>query len=472
MPKIKVRGYVEAEAPAPYRLKVRLDGRSFDLGLTDEYGDFEALLDAPIVIDGPTDEAVVEFRATLDPVLAFSDDPSELLDDLGSSVPLRAATTRTFLLHLASQVADGAVDEPISREARQLTNARVDVFTESDADPIVSRSIHVSDELDGHTLGVVFEQPVLAVDDVAPFKAPASDDWKEKLAALLEPCQRPYEKLRHRRDRLIVRALTDGRVKQLKHGLRNGDWEFHRRKFPHRYGAVAQCRLDITDKLRFTGLLSSGATGLIRLSSGLNNPKFNIPGFALKFPITGGHRSVNLFALYRAEGTGRDDEFFRYTMGTSVPFPEAPKNTHPVSGLLLRWAQRQLLKKSVRAIAELGREGDPRVLIVDHAASIHQDGTTVDGSSVRRPDKLYFRPTPEVVEAFAAADPGEERGPVWLPTLLRRFSMLPPEIPVYTVHADDPEAKEFARLTLETGPTASPASDHRLHFEHWYPPRK
>ena len=100
-----------------------------------------------------------------------------------------------------------------------------------------------------------------------------------------------------------------------------------RKKLIHTYGSVAQIHLDTDSRNPFTGLFSTGATGLIRFSLAAQMGAFT-PGFALKLFVDG-QPSANFHALNSLEGQGKDRNFFAHCFSTHL---EEPKNPVLIAG--------------------------------------------------------------------------------------------------------------------------------------------
>ncbi len=148
----------------------------------------------------------------------------------------------------------------------------------------------------------------------------------------------------------------------------------------HTHGTVCQIKFEPNGCGPFTGTLSSGAIGLLRVSLTLPSSEFT-PGFAVKF-LVDGQRSQNIVCIPSINGQAEDMNVFlrsgsnRHSMTVhglefkflAYMFSRAAKSMNPAK---LKWYY----------------------LPLDHFAAMRADGTTEEKPVV--PYELIFLPTPE-----------------------------------------------------------------------------
>jgi hypothetical protein len=131
----------------------------------------------------------------------------------------------------------------------------------------------------------------------------------------------------------------------------------------------------------YTGLLDSGAMGIIRLSRAVPSDSRFIPGLALKLFVDD-EPSINIHAMLSLDGQGADKWFFRNALSTEIP--SSPQ-----------WTVRMFAKLFSRALPLVsqdpaGRPVNERSLPLLEAASITRCGTRVTRPVA--PAKLVFVP--------------------------------------------------------------------------------
>lgn len=246
-------------------------------------------------------------------------------------------------------------------------------------------------------------------------------------------CAEPYDRLpahgtrgvgSSRRDTL--RALL--RPRSMAYAFRRRDDALPGRlKLFHPYGAVACVALRPLPS-RYTGLLHSGAPGLVRLGWATDE-KLAIQGIGLKLFVDGG-ATHNCVAVPGFSGQDSDDFFAR---GVTT-WPEAP--TEPL----------------IRALAALLQvvTPTPTVLSVASLATVERDGRAV--AEPRAPRRLRFTPTGEL--STAGRDVREA------------LAALPVGAVLYRVEDDD---GPIAELVTRSPFVASSFGDRQLHFAHQEP---
>lgn len=458
MASVNIRGQVSGAGPA--RARASAGDKVAEAKIED--GLFELTLEIPAGARAP---ASGELERHLPELFAFLGDGVEagaLVAELGGLLPPGAPARDALALHALAQSDDFLEYAGASSELEAWRGAKVELLSYTRR-PVVERAIHVSDALDGHTVAVDFELPT-ETRGAESLRYATTADFETKLAELLAACgagaidDNGVEKL--------LCKIGRGGKGDLRHAFAPGDWLPHPHgKFPHRYGVVGRARLVPAQGHPFSGVFASGAVGIVRLGSAIHSAKFHIPGLALKLPVTGAE-SLDIAALYRAEGQGADPDFFRHTLHTRVPRPVSPKNAGLVDAVLLEKLQRGLEARSTDVLADEKRRGGPRRLPLEHLASMSQDGTCA--AERVAPYELDFVPSRAVREAFVPPKPGELR-------LREQLEELPSPLVLYHVRGFErdelrgDECWEIGDLVLETPLKRSMGGDLYLHFRHYYP---
>ena len=99
----------------------------------------------------------------------------------------------------------------------------------------------------------------------------------------------------------------------------NDEFEKTKVKLIHTYGAVAKVKFNVTKNTKYTGILESGALGIIRFSLAKVGLPYS-PGLAIKF-LVDGEKSQNLFAMFSLEGQGSNYNFFANNFETEIADP-------------------------------------------------------------------------------------------------------------------------------------------------------
>lgn len=218
-------------------------------------------------------------------------------------------------------------------------------------------------------------------------------------------------------------------------------------KLLHRHGAVAPVRFEVREDTPLTGLLGSGAEGLMRFSDA-SGGAIMTPSVALKFPLDG-KASLNFFALPCAERDARSRDFF------ATPLSNAASPPQRMDEKLLA-ARFQKTAKTLRA-----PRLHARYLPLHELAESCVSGEVVGPPCV--PDRLELHATAEAREACARAEDWR----TGLATLERGAR-------VYDVRFAmglDAAAEPLGAIVLESTPVCSRYGDERLFFQHHTGPR-
>ena len=149
----------------------------------------------------------------------------------------------------------------------------------------------------------------------------------------------------------------------------------NREKLVHTYGSVAAVRFVRDPNSTFTGVLAGAECGIFRAAPGAGPSKNRlVPGIALKF-LVDGKPSVNIFALYTAEGQ-EGVNYFKNTLSNFL----APPVTNISKFLTSRF---NLASK------------DGTKVHAGHLARVQSNGRSVKESDVRAAEQLYFVPNTE-----------------------------------------------------------------------------
>ncbi len=222
-----------------------------------------------------------------------------------------------------------------------------------------------------------------------------------------------------------------------------------RPKIIHTEGAVSFVEFETFAESTFSGVLApppnGGACGLVRISLAVP-PKGKAavtPGLGLKLFVDGAP-SLDLLAMNHTVGQGRDFNLFSNT------FTHDLQEEHSE----LRPPQR-LLQVFFRKVAV-----EPRWLSIDHFAEVDRQGRAIPVEDRRVPNRLVFRPHPDVRHVFRG-----RQGEDYRETLER----IEPASVLYTVEAvgagADGNDVPIGQLRTTTTFSSSAGGD-RLFFRH------
>jgi hypothetical protein len=148
-----------------------------------------------------------------------------------------------------------------------------------------------------------------------------------------------------------------------------------RDKVIHTFGSAATVRFIADPASPFTGVFAGAECALLRAAPAFApTDKGMAPGFALKF-LVDGRPSVNIFAVHSLDGQ-TEGNFFKYDMSNFLAPPTGKVGLFAVK------------------IFNLGGS-DALKVHAGHLARVTPNGKTVDESSVRAPEQLFFVPNRE-----------------------------------------------------------------------------
>ncbi len=163
-----------------------------------------------------------------------------------------------------------------------------------------------------------------------------------------------------------------------------------RPKIIHTCGAVGSVELVMAPSSTYTGVLAppptGGAIGVMRLSLAVppSGRRSVTPGLGLKLFVDGDD-SLDLLAMNHTVGQGRDTNLFSNTFTHDLRSEHAElRPPQKIMGFFFK-----------RVVAE------PRWLSIDHLSAVDRRGAMV--RSPRTPDRLVFRPHPDVRTVFRGA---------------------------------------------------------------------
>ncbi len=218
-----------------------------------------------------------------------------------------------------------------------------------------------------------------------------------------------------------------------------------RRKVIHTFGVTAQSEIQINPGSNYSGILSSGAIGLTRLSLAVMGGSFT-PGIAVKALIDG-EPSVNFIAMYSLNGQGDDRNFFSNAFCTKIPEPR---------GIVLKLgalAFRNALRFVPNAPVNEG------TLPLNEAASIRSDGTKE--AYPITPSELCFEPKEEIRALYRTAYDHKDFREV--------LARIPADSAMYSIRvrkAGETDWDTIGQLVFKTAPVASKFADENLFFVH------
>lgn len=217
-------------------------------------------------------------------------------------------------------------------------------------------------------------------------------------------------------------------------------------KLVHRHGSVAPVRLEVDPNSPLTGVLGSGARGLIRFSDASGGKKLT-PSVALKFPIDG-KASLNFFALPTSPREPGNRDFFATPLSNAATPPQRLDEKFLAS----RFEKTAKVLKGSRLHAGY--------LPLHELAKSCVTGDEV--AQERVPDRLELYATEE---ARAARDDED-----WRHGLAR----LTPGTSLYRVEfamSMEAPTEPLGEIVLESAPVSSRYGDERLFFQHHVGPR-
>ncbi|MBP9682317.1 MAG: hypothetical protein KBD76_13000 [Bacteriovorax sp.] len=223
----------------------------------------------------------------------------------------------------------------------------------------------------------------------------------------------------------------------------NDELKHSKTKLIHTYGSVAKATLRITDKSKYTGILQSGASAIIRMSLAKLSGDYT-PGMAMKL-LVDGQISQHIFAMYSLDGQGNNNNFFANNFATKI--------AEPKSNVL-----KILATQFKKALIQLGSSHqDPTLQSVTDLAKVTSDGVQV--AQPRWPFSLLFKPT-------AAAQMDKSKGQLRTKLAADQYSKGVVLYTVYAVDAVGSEPELLGEVVLESKFIASEYGDRKLFYRH------
>lgn len=214
-----------------------------------------------------------------------------------------------------------------------------------------------------------------------------------------------------------------------------------RKKLIHTYGSVARVEWIANSNHEFTGIFSSGAVGLVRLSLARQGGDF-IPGMGIKL-FRDSVPSVNLHVMNRLEGQGNNRNFFQNKFTNNIPDPQS-------------LALKILAEAFSTAVEYLKKGSSPMFLPVGHLAKRNREGEQEE--YINFPEVLEFMPTQEVqLSSKSKVD-----------TRLKFLSLNAGSV-IYTIWAKETKSSnaiKIGKLVLESKLITSKYGDEVLFFQH------
>lgn len=209
-------------------------------------------------------------------------------------------------------------------------------------------------------------------------------------------------------------------------------------KFIHRYGSVAKAEWVPNEATSYTGLLSSGADVIVRLSLAADPENGVIPGMALKF-LVDGQQSRNLVVMNSLEGQGEDTNFF------------AKEFTHQIA------SPSSFSLKLVESIFSWVHN-PPGDLPISHLAQVDRHGQASELMSC--PDQLVFRPHASVNQRISSNSKNDFR---------LDLESIPADSVLYDVVAINCASsveESLGQIVLKSAFKSSSFGDKHLFFQH------
>ena len=220
-----------------------------------------------------------------------------------------------------------------------------------------------------------------------------------------------------------------------------------RRRLIHSFGSVCLITFEAVPNAPFSGTLSSGACGVLRVSLTLPSRSFT-PGFAVKFLIDG-RPSQNIVCIPSINGQEEDQNVFL----------RAGSNRHSktVRGLDFKFLA-SMFGRAARSLKPQKLRWN--YLPLDHFAATRSDGTKEASPVV--PHELIFLPTPEA--QMSRESNSDFR--------LRLTDIAPGTVLYHVLATDSPTSRPVLIGRLRTGSefVASHYGDGTIFFQHDYGP--
>jgi hypothetical protein len=233
--------------------------------------------------------------------------------------------------------------------------------------------------------------------------------------------------------------------------------ETPKHKLFHTYGTTAKIRFTPADDTPYSGIFQDRAPGLLRFSyAGPEIAVGTVPGLGLKFPIDGAHPSENA-VLMRGLDRQSSPSVFEHPFSNLLPDP-SPLN------VVMR-----IVKDRFETVVTSGHGLHQPV---DNLARIHVNGSLVDDNAVRAPHRLILAPTPDAIQATAAAGDFRIRLASDIAIGMRIYDVLALDVSEEAALGDVPledmlpHARSIGSLSTESRFVASAYGDFRLFFKH------
>lgn len=223
----------------------------------------------------------------------------------------------------------------------------------------------------------------------------------------------------------------------------NDEFEKEKTKVIHTYGAVAKVTFRVTNPNISTGLLSTGAKGIMRMSLAKLSGDYT-PGLALKL-LVDGQKSQNIFAMFSLDGQGTNNNFFANNFTTKIADPQ--------SGVL-----KILASKFKQTLVNLGSDHqDPTLQSVTDLSEVTNLGERV--ALPRAPFSLIFKPT-------AASQMSATKGDLRTRLGSDQYNKGMILYKVYAVESAGKSPELLGEIELDSKFVASNYGDKILFFQH------
>lgn len=259
--------------------------------------------------------------------------------------------------------------------------------------------------------------------------------------------RKPYssKQILQQKNPCILAMMKLFSTKHLAQTFTNPSDEFLKKrvKLIHTFGGVAKINFRVTHETNYTGILKTGALGIIRLSlAKLGKP--NTPGMAMKF-LVDGQKSQNMFAMFSLDGQGKNHNFFANDFESKIPTPKT-------------FMPKLLASKFTKALKTLGSDvPDPTLQTAREMAVFTRDGDIIEDSQA--PFSLVFKPT-------ADTEMRESEANLLIRLQHQKYQAGLVLYDVFTRDKQDGELLPLGVIELESSFIASAYGDNTLFFQH------